>query len=157
MIQIDPVTPPPPPNRKRLMWELSIMILGYSNYNETFIRPTETIPRKECPQEYQDNDKLWVSLLSGDSPRWLKCGFSFWASVHDPWKTQDKIHDYSIISPFYDYRKQLVNELQVFHGYRPGTFTKESVNRWFSPGWVKPIYVSHSLSHNFSNDFFRVI
>jgi hypothetical protein len=45
------------------------MILGYSNYNETFIRPTETIPRKECPQEYQDNDKLWVSLLSGDSPR----------------------------------------------------------------------------------------
>ena len=124
-----------------------MMILNY-NYNETFIRPKEPMPLKECPQEYRDNDKLWVSLLSGHSPRWLKYGFSFWASVHDPWKTQEKV---------YDYRKQLTNELQLFHGYRPYTFINESVNRWFSPGWVKPIYVSHSLSHNTSNVFFRII
>ena len=48
------------------------MIFGYSNYSETFIRPKEPMPLKQCPQEYRDNDKLWVSLLSGDSPRWLK-------------------------------------------------------------------------------------
>ena len=93
------------------MWELSIMIFGYSNYSETFIRPKEPMPLKQCPQEYRDNDKLWLSLLSGDSPRWLKWGFSFWASVHDPWKTQEKVYDYSIVSPFYDYRKQLTNVL----------------------------------------------
>ena len=62
---------PPPQNHKRLMWELSMMILNY-NYNETFIRQKEPMPLKDCPQEYRDNDKLWVSLLSGDSPRWLK-------------------------------------------------------------------------------------
>ena len=39
------------------------MIFGYSNYSETFIRPKEPMPLKQCPQEYRDNDKLWVSLL----------------------------------------------------------------------------------------------
>ena len=57
------------------------MILGYFSYNETFVRSKETMPLKGCPQEHWDNDKLWVSLLSGDSPR---CGFSSWFSVHDP-------------------------------------------------------------------------
>jgi hypothetical protein len=93
---------------------LSIMILSDYNYDETFIRPKETMPLKECLQEYWDNDKLWVSLLSGDSPRWLKCGFSFWASVHDTWKTQERNYDYSIVSTFYNNRKQLTNELHSF-------------------------------------------
>ena len=83
----------------------------------------------------------------------LNVDLIFGASVHDPWKTQEKVYGYSIVSPFYDYRKQLTNELQLFHGYRPDTFTNESVNSWFTAGWVEPIYVSHSLSHNISNVF----
>ena len=53
------------------------MIFGYSNYSETFIRPKEPMPLKECLQEYWDNDKLWVSLLSGDSPNGLNEGLVF--------------------------------------------------------------------------------
>ena len=53
-----------------------MMILNY-NYNETFIRPKEPMPLKQCPQEYRDNDKLWVSLLSGDSPNGLNEGLVF--------------------------------------------------------------------------------
>lgn len=45
------------------------MILGYRNYNETFIQHKETMPLKECPQEYPDNDKMWASLLQDESPR----------------------------------------------------------------------------------------
>ena len=41
----------------------------------------------------------------------LNVDLIFGASVHDPWKTQEKVYDYSIVSPFYDYRKQLTNVL----------------------------------------------
>ena len=35
------------------------------------------MPLKQCPQEYRDNDKLWLSLLSGDSPNGLNEGLVF--------------------------------------------------------------------------------
>ena len=52
-----------PLHLRRLMWELSIMVLGYHNYNETFIQPNKNMPLKECLQEYWGIDKMWGSFL----------------------------------------------------------------------------------------------
>ena len=41
----------------------------------------------------------------------------------------------------------------MYYRYKPEVFTKEPINRWFTPGWVEPIYFSHSPSGNVLNIF----
>lgn len=77
---------------------------------------------------------MWASMLQDGSSRWLKCGFSSWASVHEPWKTREKIYSYSIVKPFHNYGKYSTNQLLPFYAYRSDTFINESINRWYSPG-----------------------
>ena len=87
--------------------------------NDTTVRPSETIPLEPCVREYQDKDKMWESLLRNVRPSWLKCGIEYWASVHNPWQVQEAIYDYSIVSPFNNYRAYLLNVKILFHRYRP--------------------------------------
>lgn len=54
------------------------------------VKLTETMALESCLREYRDNDKMWASLFKEESPSGLKCGFDYWASVHDPWETQEK-------------------------------------------------------------------
>ena len=44
----------------------------------------------EYIREYRDQDKMWQTPLRCMRPIWLQCGFQYWATVHDPWKTQEK-------------------------------------------------------------------
>lgn len=102
-------------------------ILGNIYHNDTMVRLSETTPLEPCLREYWDKDKWWETALRDVRPSWLKCGFDYW--VHNPWKTQETIYDYSIILPFNNYRAYL-----HFHGYKPEVFTNEPMNRWFTMG-----------------------
>lgn len=131
-------------NNKRLMWEIGIMTLGYYNYNESYILPSENMPLPNCFQIYHDKDQFWDSFVK--SPKWLECGFQK-ASVHQPYGSNDYIYDYSVESPDYDYTDYLKYSSEKFGGYAPNTLG-EPIRRWFTPGWVAPIFVSHSTTHN---------
>lgn len=58
-----------------------------------------------------------------------------------------------MVTPFTNYRSYLTQEQLLSHGYKPEIFSTEPNNRWFTPGWGEPIYVSHSTSGGISNIF----
>lgn len=99
---------------------------------------------------------MWQLPRSYERPTWLKCGFEHWAMVFTPWKKQERIYDYSIARPHNNYRSFFLGENLNYHGYKPEVFTKEPINRWFTPRWVEPIYVSHSPSGDVLNTFSRL-
>lgn len=109
------------------------------------VKLSKAVPLKSCVREYRDQDKIWQSPLRHVRPDWIKCGFEYWAIVHDPWKTQ-KIYDYSIASPHNNYKSYFHNEELLYHGYKPEVLTKEPINRWLTPGWVEPIYFCQPFS-----------
>lgn len=116
------------------MWEIKVRILGTVFSNETLVKLSEAIPLESCVREYRDQDKMWQWPQSSLRPSWLKCGSEYGAEVHNPWKTQEKMYDYSIASPYNNYRSYLHDEELLYHGYKPEVFTRESINRWFTPG-----------------------
>ena len=68
-------------------------------------------------------------------------------------RPKKKIYDYSIASPHNNYRSYFHNEELLYHGYKPEVLTNEPINRWFTPGWVEPIYVAHSPSGDILKTF----
>ncbi|XP_042521557.1 endogenous retrovirus group K member 19 Env polyprotein-like [Dipodomys spectabilis] len=130
---------------KRVMWELSFQTLGYANYNETFDKDNNvTMPFPNCLTTYQDKDQFWDSKTEKELPTWLDCGFPHSASVHWPRGATDLVFDFSIANPTYDYKKYLrENENVKFTGYRAPA-DSEPVRRWFTPGFVTPMWVTKS-------------
>ena len=128
--------------RKRLMWELGIMTLGYHVYNETFKVPRAPMPLANCLQKYHDKDQFWNALIT--MLKWLQCGFGQ-AAMFSPFGSQDQILDYSIANPNYNYSSYLKNNSQCF---RMPNSLKEPLKKWFTPGWVMPTLASHSPFHN---------
>lgn len=60
-----------------------------------------------------------------------------------------KNYENSIVSPFQDYRGYLTTS----YGQEPEIFRHEPIKRWYTPGWVEPIYVSHSPLYKVSDVF----
>ncbi|XP_042555352.1 endogenous retrovirus group K member 25 Env polyprotein-like, partial [Dipodomys spectabilis] len=130
---------------KRVMWELSFQILGYFNYNETFDKDNNvSMPFPNCLTAYRDKDQFWDSKTENELPTWLDCGFPHSASVHWPRGTTDLVFDFSIANPTYDYKKYLKeNEKVKFTSYK-APVGPEPVRRWFTPGFVTPMWVAKS-------------
>lgn len=132
-------------NDKRLMWELQISTLGYLNYNVTF-KKAPFMPLPLCAEKFRDKDQFWESSLTG-APKWLKCGFPQAAAKHVPVGTHMEVWDFSIVSGNYDYTKYLKNNSDKFNKYIPPGLGQK-VQRWFSPGYVEPIWVSRDPKTN---------
>lgn len=93
-----------------------------------------------------EKNLYWKNIKQNGFPKWLACGFPH-AAVHTPAGTNLTIYDFSVSSPEYNYTGYILNSarLQV----NGSIFTQgESLGRWFTPGWVGPIYQSISPHHN---------
>lgn len=126
---------------KRWMWEFSLLILGYSNYNKTYQKVT-FMPIPACIQLYRDINQFWdASVIK--FPTWLSCGFPHSAVKHTPVGTDVEIWDFSVSSGDKQYKKYIKDKNTKFHGYTPQMYG-EPLTRWYSPGLVEPIWVARN-------------
>jgi hypothetical protein len=107
----------------------------------------------------KDNDYTWNSMVT-EYPVWLDCRFKHSATVFHPRGTQDAVTDFSVPLPKSDFThffKQLSDT--QFHGFDPD-MGNEPLKRYFTPGFVAPIWVGHSFAYNITAiqpDLFRLV
>ena len=143
---------------KRWMWEIQIQTLGFANYNETFQKDMN-MPISSCIHKYGHKDGFWDSSLTR-SPTWLTCCFPNAATKYNPKGTSLEVWDYSASSGDEKYEKYIKSHSNRFHGYEPKDLLGEKIRRWFSPGFVEPIWVAKAPDSNVTvihNDLFRLV
>ena len=139
--------------------------IGYNNYNETYIN--ESLPEmvKKCEPKAQHPDVYWNTIdINIDFPKWITCGFSQSAVVFNPRDSHTLIKDFSVSSPWTDYKPKILEENQKSDGIYTFSGSKElgfgePLHRWFTPGWVTPTFQSilkHG-KHSYFPDLYRLL
>ena len=150
---------------KRYVWTLEMISIGYNNYNETYVN--ESLPEifKKCEPKNQHPDIHWNTMdINTDFPKWITCGFSQTAMVFNPRGSQTIIKDFSVSSRWHDYKPYILEENQKANGKFTLSGSKElgfgePLHRWFTPGWVTPIFQSilkHG-KHSYFSDLYRLL
>ena len=139
------ITDSPNRNNNRSIWALNLVTLGYHSYNDTAKNLISDFNLLVLSKHFEKN-LYWKNIKQNGFPKWLACGFPH-AAVHTPAGTDLTIYDFSVSSPEYNYTGYILNSARF--QVNGSIFTQgESLGRWFTPGWVGPIYQSISPHHN---------
>ncbi|XP_052585803.1 endogenous retrovirus group K member 13-1 Env polyprotein-like [Peromyscus californicus insignis] len=124
--------------------------------NETF-QSVNFMPLDSCITKYRDKNQCWDDGVTA-FPTWLRCGFPHAASSYNPLLSKLLIWDFSASSGEKKYEDYISKNKDKFHNY---TFVGhgEKITRWFSPGYVEPVWVARTPSGNMRKhpDLFRLV
>lgn len=72
------------PYHKKFIWEIKIKILKDVYNNNTMVRLSKTMPLKPCLKTIGTKIRYKKTLLRNVRLNWLKYGFEYWVSIHNP-------------------------------------------------------------------------
>ncbi|XP_046276924.1 endogenous retrovirus group K member 21 Env polyprotein-like [Marmota monax] len=93
-------------NKKRSLWLLEMVSLGYYIVNETYVNKTLPEAIDPCGLKNNKNDFYWNNMIDPreEFPYWFQCGFMQRAQVFQPKFSDVKIYDWSASAPHFDYK-----------------------------------------------------